>query len=167
MSRQLDELDRQILGILADVSPISHVDIAARLGTSEATVRRRIRQLSDEGTIEFVALINPEKIGLHTQAVIGIDVDLTKVTQVTDALMRLSQVKYLAYVTGRYDLVMTTYFSSEDELFEFLTETLPEIPGVTGTETLRILRTVKRSWRFRRDQEDVALLEPVMEVGNE
>lgn len=154
MTRQLDALDRQILTLLADVSPISYVDIAARLETSEGTVRRRIRALVDDGTIEFVTVVNPERIGLHTQAVIGLDVDLSHHNRVAEDLAQLPQVKYLAYVTGRYDLIMTAYFASEDELFSFLTETLPEIPGVMDTETLRILKTAKRSWRFRRPHND-------------
>jgi Lrp/AsnC family transcriptional regulator for asnA, asnC and gidA len=163
----LDSLDRQILALLGTASPISYVDIAARLGTSEATVRRRIRLLIDEGVIEFVAVINPEKIGLHTQAVIGVNVDPAKVIDVADALSQLTQVKYLAYVTGRYALILTAYFTSEHALFHFLTDTLPNYPGVQGIETLRILKTVKRSWRFRRDDTEEAFQKVTAEEQNE
>ena len=45
---------------------------------------------------------------------------------------------------GRYDLFVTGYFSSSDDLLDFLTNTVAQLDGVIETETFQCLRTVKR-----------------------
>lgn len=150
-SESLDRTDWQILSILMTEYPITNVEIASRLGVSESTIRRRIDALTQAGVLEFVPLMLPEKVGLTTQAIIGLDVALPYIEQVQQELISSPQVKYLAYVTGRYDLIMTAYFSSEDELFDFLTRRLSEIDGIRNAETLKALKVIKRSWHFLPD----------------
>jgi len=149
--KHLDTIDWQILSLLMKENPIANVEIACRLNVSESTIRRRIQALTEAGVLEFVPLMSPEKVGLRTQAIIGLDVDMTKLASVEQALASSPQIKYLAYVTGRYDLIMTAYFSSEDELLEFLTRQLPAIQGIRDAETLKVLKVVKRSWHFLPD----------------
>jgi Lrp/AsnC family transcriptional regulator for asnA, asnC and gidA len=148
VTRQLDPIDIQIISILIRERSISNVEIASRIGSSEATVRRRVQALVDEGILEFIAIVNPEKMGLRAQVIVGIDADLTQAQRAADALKALPEIQYLAYVTGRYDLVITANLSAEAELFEFLTNRLASIPGILNMETLRILKVVKRHWRF-------------------
>jgi Lrp/AsnC family transcriptional regulator for asnA, asnC and gidA len=157
-SDELDKRDWQLLSILMKEYPIAYVDVASRLGVSESTVRRRIEALTEAEVLQFVPLLSPEKIGLTTQVIIGLDVELGKVRSVEEALVASPRVQYMAYVTGRYDLILTAYFSSEDELLEFLTHQLPEIEGIRNAETLKALKVIKRSWHllpdgFSTDQE--------------
>jgi Lrp/AsnC family transcriptional regulator for asnA, asnC and gidA len=149
--RNLDATDWRILSILMKEHPIANVAIASRLGVSESTIRRRIEALTKAGVLEFVPLMSPEEVGLRTQAIIGLDVELTKLESIEEALATSPKIKYLAYVMGRYDLIMTAYFSSEDELLEFLTHQLPEIDGIRNAETLKVLKVTKRSWHFLPD----------------
>jgi len=150
-SKNLDATDWQILAILMKEHPVSNVAIASRLGVSESTVRRRIEALTRTGILEFVPLMSPEEVGLRTQAIIGLHVNMAKMSSVEQALASSPKIKYLAYVTGRYDLIMTAYFSSEDELLQFLTRQLPEIDGIRNAETLKVLKVTKRSWHFLPD----------------
>lgn len=148
MGKDLDTLDKQILYTLLKERPISNAEIAARIGSSEATVRRRIQHMLDGGVLEFLAVADPEKLGLTIQVVIGVDVNLTQVHEAAQALGTMPQIQFLAYVTGRYDLIMTAFFSSEEELFAFLTDELPNIPGILHIETLRVMKMIKRAWHF-------------------
>jgi Lrp/AsnC family transcriptional regulator for asnA, asnC and gidA len=150
-SKTLDAKDWQILSILMKENPIPNVEIASRLSISESTVRRRVEALTEAGVLEFVPLMSPERVGLKTQGIIGLNVELTRLEAVEEALASSPHVKYLAYVTGRYDLIMTTYFSSEDELLEFITQELAEIEGIRSAETLKVLKVTKRSWHFLPD----------------
>ena len=46
---QLDQLDRQLIDILAKDARVSNRKIAADLGVTEGTVRGRIKRLQQEG----------------------------------------------------------------------------------------------------------------------
>lgn len=53
---QLDQLDRQLIDILAKDARVSNRKIAADLGVTEGTVRGRIKRLQQEGLIAFTAI---------------------------------------------------------------------------------------------------------------
>lgn len=148
MNANLDELDWRIVSILVADGRVSNAEIARQVNSSEATVRRRIQSLIDQDIMEVVAVVDPEQIGLRVQALIGIDTDLAKGRDAVEQLKTLSPIRYLAYTTGRYDLIAEAYFVSEQELFEFLTLDLPKVDGVLRTETLRILKVAKRNWGY-------------------
>ena len=151
MKNQLDAIDWQILSILATDGRASNVEIARRLGTSDATVYRRIQSLMEQGVMRVVAVADLEQIGLSIQVILGIDAELAKGHDVAEAVAALSPVGYLAYTTGRYDFIAIAYFGSEQELFHFLTNELSNIPGVQKTETLRVMKVPKRLWHFLPD----------------
>jgi DNA-binding Lrp family transcriptional regulator len=50
---QLDQLDQQLIAILALDARVSNRKIAADLGMTEGTVRGRIKRLQQEGMIAF------------------------------------------------------------------------------------------------------------------
>jgi Lrp/AsnC family transcriptional regulator for asnA, asnC and gidA len=145
----LDDLDRQILGILIVDGRASNVDIARKVGSSEATVRRRIQAMIDDAVIEVVAVADPDKIGLETHVMIGINVEFGKAHEVSEHLGSLEPIRYLANTTGRYDLVAHAYFPNNDELYSFLADQLTDISGITDTETTTVLKIVKRTWDFQ------------------
>jgi len=151
MGERIDDLDWRILSVLATDARVPNAQIAGQVNTSEATVRRRICKLIDKGVIEIVAALHPEKIGLGVRVFIGCDVALDKIHQAAKALAALKPVRYIAYASGRYDFVVQAFFSSEQELFEFLTDEMPQVPGIINTETIRILKVVKRIWNFLPD----------------
>ncbi len=47
-------------------------------------------------------------------------------------------------VSGRWDLLLTASFRSREDLLGFLTERLGRLNGVLKSETLHVLREVKR-----------------------
>jgi Lrp/AsnC family transcriptional regulator for asnA, asnC and gidA len=154
----LDDLDGQILAILMVDGRASNVDIARKVGTSEATVRRRIQAMIDDAVIEVVAVADPDKIGLETHVMIGINVAFGKAHEVSEHLGSLKPIRYLANTTGRYDLVAHAYFPSNEELYSFLADQLTGISGITDMETATVLKIVKRTWDFQ-------LMGPVVQRG--
>ena len=70
---QLDELDEQILGIIASNARIPFLEVARLCNVSGAAIHQRIQRLINEGVIkgsEFV--LDPEKIGYETCAYVGL-----------------------------------------------------------------------------------------------
>lgn len=146
---KLDKIDQQILTILMRDGRTSNVDIARMIGSSEATVRRRIQAMIDNGTMEVIAVANPNKIGLRVHVIIGIVTELGRIHEVAEQLGALKPIRFLAYTTGPYNMIVQAYFNSNEELFHFLTEQVAYIPGITKTETVTVLKIAKRTWSYQ------------------
>jgi Lrp/AsnC family transcriptional regulator, regulator for asnA, asnC and gidA len=144
----LDLTDRCVITLLQVDGRLSHTEIARRLGIPEATVRRRMRRLLDEGTIQIVAHPEPYQIGYGVHAIIGLRVQPGKVMDVLAILRPLRQVRYVGATAGTYDIVIETFFRDNDELREFLMVTLGQIPGLQSTETSYLLQIAKRSYKI-------------------
>ncbi len=142
---RIDETDRKIIGLLQDDARQSNAAIARHIGVSEATIRRRIKMLVDDGILAIQAVPNPSKFGLNTSAMIGIDVQPDQLDAVANAICARDEVGFLGVSTGRYDLIVWTLVRSLDELREFLESFLAKVPGIRKTETLVLLDVKKRT----------------------
>ena len=143
MAYHLDDVDRQIVSILQGDGRTSNVEIARRIGVSEATVRKRLDRLLGEGVIRITAVPSAAKVGFPTVTFITLDVDLSYLDQIADRLGRLPEVRTIYYATGESDLVMEAWFPSSEHLTHFLTQQIAGIPGIKKQATSLVLRTLK------------------------
>ena len=67
IGEDMDELDRKIVSILQQDGRASNAKIARQLGVSEGTIRRRLKKLIQDETIQVLALPDPAKMGFATQ----------------------------------------------------------------------------------------------------
>lgn len=148
-NRRIDDLDAQILHVLMTDGRASNVDIARTVNTSEATVRRRIDAMMEDGIFRVLAVADPYRIGLQVHLIVGISVDIRLLHAVAREVAALGPVRFLVYTTGPYDLLCQAYFGSNEEASVFLTESLPHIKGIVKTETATILKFLKRTWDFQ------------------
>ncbi len=142
---KIDETDRKIMGLLQEDARQSNAAIARIIGVSEATIRRRIKIMVEQGTLSVRAVPNPLSFGLTTTAIIGVDVQPDTLDSVADAMNERAEVGFLAVSTGRYDLISWVLVKDLDELRNFLEAFLAKVPGVRKTETLVLLDVKKRS----------------------
>lgn len=147
----IDQTDREILRILRSDGRTSNVEIARRLGVTETTVRKRIAALLADELVEIVAVPTPKLAGLNVSAIIGISVHLTHLKAVTDALVNRPEVRYCGVSTGRYDLMIEAFFSSNAHVMEFATDVLGPLPGIVDVETSLILKIEKFSYEWQFD----------------
>ncbi len=148
-SLQLDAIDRSILDELQRDGRLSNVDLAQRVHLSPSACLRRVKQLEDAGVIDrFVALVNAKAVGQPgTSFTI---VNLERLTSAAiDAFERAvrdtPQILDCFYVAGTNDyLIRFTYRDSED-LERFHAEVLMRLPGVVRSNSMLVLRTVKRT----------------------
>jgi Lrp/AsnC family transcriptional regulator, regulator for asnA, asnC and gidA len=148
MSYELDTLDRQIIGLLQHDGRMPNVDMARQLGISEATIRKRLERLVTEEVIHITAVPNPSKVGLSTITFLTFDVDLSQLDRVTDQLARSAEVRAIYYTSGHSDLIVEAWFASGDALMRFLTQRVASIPGIKGTATSHVLRTLQDGSRW-------------------
>ncbi|MGC9334573.1 MAG: response regulator [Anaerolineae bacterium] len=140
---ELDSVDRQIIRILQVDGRTANVEIARRVGVSEATVRKRLDRLVSEGIIHITAAPNPSKVGLSTVTFITLDVDLSHLERIADELGQSPQVRAIYYTTGENNLILEAWFRSSEELLRFLTQEITTIRGVQRASTSHVLRTLK------------------------
>lgn len=145
MSYQLDAVDRQIVSLLQQDGRTSNVEIARRVGVSEATVRKRLDRLLDDGVVRITAVPNAAKVGFPTVTFVTLDVDLSHLDRIADRLARLPEVRAIYYTTGETDLIVEAWFHSSEQLLHFLTQQVAAIPGIKQAATSHVLRTLKDS----------------------
>jgi len=145
MSYEIDAVDRQIVGVLQEDGRTPNVEIARRVGVSEATVRKRLERLLADGAVRITAVPDSGRVGLSTVTFLTFDVDVSQVDKVADRLARSPEVRAIYYTTGAADLILEAWFPSKDALLRFLTQQVAAIPGIKKTATSHVLRTVKDS----------------------
>jgi DNA-binding Lrp family transcriptional regulator len=146
---QLDAMDRAILEVLQAQGRISNQDLAQRVHLSASACLRRVKALEDAGVIAgYVALLNPKAVGQPGTSFTIINLDSTqpaKLEAFEQAVRDTPQVLDCFYVAGANDyLVRFTYKDAED-LERFHAEVLPRLPGVMRSNSMLVLRTVKRT----------------------
>lgn len=131
----MDRLDTSIIEILQSDGRASNAGIARRVGVSEGTVRRRLKRLIQNEFIQVVALPDPAKMGLHSEALVGIQVDTDRLDMVAGDLSGLKEVTWVAMTTGQYDIFAWVSVESTEALGILLRTKVGAIPGVRRSET--------------------------------
>ena len=131
----MDRLDTSIIEILQSDGRASNAGIARRVGVSEGTVRRRLKRLIQDEFIQVVALPDPAKMGLHSEALVGIQVDADRLDMVAGDLSGLKEVTWVAMTTGQYDIFAWVSVESTEALGILLRTKVGAIPGVCRSET--------------------------------
>ena len=141
----MDQLDYRLVIELQENSRRSNRQIARVLGVSETTVRRRIDSLIGSKTIKLAAIPDPVKLGYPTYAFFHLQVDLSKIDSVAEALASYSQVLLVNSCSGTSQLMVSAIFRSPAELADFVTDELGKIEGIIRTETTMHLKFIKRT----------------------
>jgi Lrp/AsnC family transcriptional regulator for asnA, asnC and gidA len=148
---QPDELDLQIIALLRTDGRRSNREVARRLGVPEATVRYRVRRLTDSGVLKIAASVDPEHLGFALTAVIAIEVEPRKFVEASDKIAAMEQVMWLGITTGASDIILTASFRHQDEMFQFVADELAHIDGVKRVQTSVCMRVVKKSNQWSTD----------------
>jgi Lrp/AsnC family transcriptional regulator, regulator for asnA, asnC and gidA len=145
----LDALDEQIITALRRDGRQANTQLGRQLGVSETTIRKRIQKLRDAGIIEVRAFVDLRHLGLDWDIIILVNCAPGRIKEVAQRIGALSEVRYVAIMTGRYDLMVAAFFRSQAELLAFLLDRLSTIEGITRTESLHRLQATKYdSMRF-------------------
>ena len=146
---ELDEVDKAILRKLQRDARISFRSIAKEVGTSEATVFVRVKKLQKNGVIKaFRAIVNPESVGRNVTAFALVKADPRSYPKVLTELRSFDDVCEVYDVTGAYYSIVKMRTSTSKQLAEVL-DRIGQINGITGTETVIVLRTIKEETEIK------------------
>lgn len=139
---RLDEVNRAILGLLKDDSRRSFVDMGSDLGISESAVRRRVKSLVDGGVIRRFTLETGEQGAASAIVLASVDSG-SETSEVAERLLELPGAETIYEITGQYDIMAIITAPSIGEINSSI-DGLRKIEGVTNTNTVIILRKVRR-----------------------
>ena len=136
----LDKIDEKIINILKVDSRKAFVEIAQEVGLSESAVRRRVKNLVDNGAIKRFTI----ELGVSnkTSAITLISVSpSTDTSKVSEKLKSLKGVDTVYEITGQYDIVAIVSAPTIAEINKCIDD-VRRINGVDDTNTVIILRTI-------------------------
>jgi len=137
----LDKTDARILELLRLNSRVSFVELAKKVGLSEAAVRRRVSKLVKDGTIrKFTIEVNePQLTGAITYVSVGPSYPTSEVSKKIRAVQGV-EVTY--ETTGQSDIAAIIKGPNIAEVNKSVEE-IRRISGVLNTNTTIILRTLR------------------------
>ncbi|MDV6976892.1 Lrp/AsnC family transcriptional regulator [Mycobacterium sp. 5-140-3-2] len=137
----IDRLDVDLLEMLARDARAGVLELASRLGISRNTVQSRLKRLEEGG---LVAGYRPEldlaRIGIATQAFIGLEVQQGRLGPIVEALIGIPQVLEIHATAGREDLLVRVATETQAGLQQLI-EQVVGIPGVVHSTTTLALTT--------------------------
>ncbi len=130
----IDEINREILGRLRNNARMPFLEIAKDLRISESTVRKRVGNMEENGTIKkYTVIIDPSKIGYGSVAIVGIDVKAENFLNVAKKLTEYDNVKFVSTSSGDHMIMAEIWMEKSSELRDFITNTIEKMDGVTRT----------------------------------
>ena len=141
MSANIDETDEKIIRIMQADSRRAFVEIANEIGLSESAVRRRVKNLVENGVIKRFTI----ELGANdkTSAITLISVASTADTSaVSGRLMKLGGVEVVYEITGQYDIAAIISAPAIAEINKSIDD-IRKIEGVSDTNTVIILKTMR------------------------
>jgi Lrp/AsnC family transcriptional regulator, leucine-responsive regulatory protein len=146
---QLDAMDRAILAVLQNEGRIANQDLAQRVHLSPSACLRRVKALEDAGVIaQYVALLNPKAVGKHgiSYTIINLDSMNTPLLEAFEQAVRDSpEILDCFYVAGANDYLIRFAYRDAEDLERFHSQVLMHLPGVARSNSMLVLRTVKKT----------------------
>ncbi|WP_409175126.1 Lrp/AsnC family transcriptional regulator [Brevibacillus fortis] len=141
----MDRIDELILRLLRENARITSSDISKQVHLSVPAVSERIRKLEDTGLIkQFTVKLDREQLGLHLIAFVMVQIEKTEhIAGFRETVMRADCVLECHHIAGAYDYVLKVAVKGTADLERFISETLKQVEGVSKTNTMIVLSSMK------------------------
>lgn len=136
-------IDAKLISLLEQDANQTSQELAKQLSVSSSTVRRRMNELIKRGAIRIVAIPDPKQLGLPLLVIVAFQIDHEKANSFMKALASRQDVKCLYATTGRFDAIALMWFSSTEQLFDFMQQDVGKLEGVKTSETFICLHAEK------------------------
>ena len=142
--KMIDDKDRKILEILLKDSRTPYSEIAKVLGISDTAVRKRIKNLEEQGVIKcYTICVDPHFIGYKCIAVVGIDTESDKFYNVAQKLREMDEVKCLDITSGESMIIAEIWAQDGEALAQILSQKIGKIEGVRRIKSSVVLQKLK------------------------
>jgi len=124
MVRGVEDLDRQIMRLLADDGRRSYTDLAKDTGLSVSAVHQRVRRLEQRGLLRgYRAVVDPDQVGLPLTAFVSIKpIDPAAPDDAPDRLAHLTAIEACHSVAGDESYILKVRVATPAALESLLQE---------------------------------------------
>lgn len=147
----VNDVDQRIAVALQINGRASWLQIARAVGCSESTAARRAQRMIAGRDIYIVAIADPIKCGFGCPVLIQLKCEVGAAPRIAHELAGRNDVRFLAQVTGDFDIVMEIIVPSRRYLASVLGDEIPKIQGIRETATDPIIRNFKMSYDWSQD----------------
>ena len=133
---KIDELDLEILSELSNDASISVPRLSKKIDVNSSVVYSRIKRLVKKKLIQrFTIVVNDLELGYEVKALTGINMNSKKRDHIIEELFKIDGVREVAEVTGRFDILVTMYSKSLDQMHKIVSERIGRIEGIQSSES--------------------------------
>ena len=143
MPKKLDLLDLKIIEELKKNSRISFNDISQKIDKTEATVRRRVKKLLEEGVITRFTIDYNIDSKQNISATIKAVPDFKDIKRILKQLRSIEEIKNIWRLSGDCGLLMKVDIPSIDKFNPLIEEKISQIQGIKIIETCFITDIIK------------------------
>ena len=139
----MDIVDLKILELLKEDSRMSFNDISQNVGKTEATVRRRVKKLTEEGVIKKFTIEYNVDNKPRTRATVKVEPDFKDIKRILKELLVIEEITDIWRLSGDCGLFMKVEIENLEKFNPLIEEKISQIEGVKIVETCFITDTIK------------------------
>lgn len=145
----LDRTDLRILAVLQAQGRLSNQEIAEKVALSPSPCLRRIKRLEEAGVIRgYVALVDPDKVGLGLLAYVSVKLEKRGKMPMEDFGAQVQgwpEVAACYAMTGEMDYLLRVHVRDLQHFSRFVMDQLLGQPGVVDVKSSFALERIKET----------------------
>ncbi|MFX1379150.1 MAG: Lrp/AsnC family transcriptional regulator [Promethearchaeota archaeon] len=139
----MDIIDQKILDLLKENSRMSFYEISEKINKTEATVRRRVKKLTEEGIIQKFTIDYDIDTGQKVHATIKIEPDFKDIKRILRDLSNIKEISNIWRLSGDCGLLLKVDLDSIDRFNPLIEDKISQITGIKIIETCFITDIIK------------------------
>lgn len=139
----VDIVDIKILELLKENGRKSFNDISLEVKKTEATVRRRVKKLVDDGIIKKFTIEYDIDTKHKTHATIKIEPDFKDIKRILKELLEIDEVSNIWRLSGDCGLLLKVDIDSIDKFNPLIEDKISQITGIKIIETCFITDIIR------------------------
>ncbi len=117
----INPVDQKILDRLQSDGRIPYSSIAKEIGLTPTAIGQRVQKMVQDETIKgFSVHVNPERLGIHIQAIITLKLHFSKVEAFYKAYKRFEEIQFCYRVTGDDCMILLVHLKNNAHLVKFI-----------------------------------------------
>lgn len=140
----VNNTDLRLISKLEENGRASYIELAQALGINPSTVAKKVQNLLNDGILSIKAIPNPYKMGYTANAIIGLNICMTKVDDLCDRLKSNLNIHQLVTSFGRFNLVIGVHYPNWDGVLNFISSELSETTDIYEIQTFFVKDIKKR-----------------------
>jgi Lrp/AsnC family transcriptional regulator for asnA, asnC and gidA len=139
----MDIVDVRILELLKENSRMSFNEISENVGKTEATVRRRVKRLKEDGVIKKFTIDYSIDNKPRTRATVKVETDFKEIKRIIKDMLEIEEITDVWRLSGDCGLFIKVEIGSIELFNPLIEDKISQIKGIKIVETCFITDIIK------------------------